>query len=90
MSNDEVRELKVMIDDIGQKIGKIDRSVEGHDKLLEGLVKTLETIRSSLRRCQARCHVDNPPGRWRGLGRALAAFFHPHQLTAEGDDAEPA
>lgn len=89
MSNDEVRELKEMIDGIGQQVSKIDRSVEGHDKLLEGLVRTLETIRSSLRRCQARCHVDNPPGRWRSLGRALAAFFRTHQLT-EGNDAEPA
>jgi hypothetical protein len=90
MSNDEVRELKTMIDDVGKKIGKIDRTIEGHDKILEGLGRTLETIRTSLKRCQARCHVDNPPGRWRVLGRALAAFFRTHQLTAEGDDAEPA
>jgi len=89
MENEEVRELKQMIEHVGQKVGKIDRAVEGHDKILEGFGKTLKIIHTSLRRCQARCHVDNPPGRWRSLGRAFLALFKPHQLTA-GDDAEPA
>ena len=37
----------------------------------------VERILSSLKTCQSRCHVDNPPSksRWRGLGRALLAMI---------------
>ena len=32
-------------------------------------------ILEALKGCQSRCHVDNPPGRWRGLGRALLTLI---------------
>lgn len=38
----------------------------------------VERILSSLKTCQSRCHVDNPPrmlSRWRGLGQALLALI---------------
>lgn len=44
-------------------------------EMIEDQGKTLNTILNSLKTCQSRCHVDNPPNRWRGLGQALAALF---------------
>jgi len=44
-------------------------------EMVSQLGQKLETILTSLRTCQSRCHVDNPPGRWRGLGRALVAMI---------------
>jgi len=44
-------------------------------EMVSQLGQKLETILASLRTCQSRCHVDNPPGRWRGLGRALVAMI---------------
>ena len=43
-------------------------------EMFQTLSKRLDTISSSLKSCQSRCHVDNPPGKWRGLGRALMAL----------------
>jgi len=63
------------IDELKDMFGKLDQK--------------LEIIRRSLKKCQQRCHVDNPPGRWRGLGRALLAMFKPtHEMTMEEADAE--
>lgn len=44
---------------------------------IEGVGEKVERILSSLKTCQSRCHVDNPPpkGKWRGLGQALLAIF---------------
>jgi hypothetical protein len=35
----------------------------------------IRLMRQSLSSCQRRCLVDNPPGRWRYLGRALLAMI---------------
>jgi hypothetical protein len=35
----------------------------------------IKLMRQSLASCQKRCLVDNPPGRWRGLGQALIAMI---------------
>jgi hypothetical protein len=42
--------------------------------MIEAVDKKLINIASALLTCQSRCHVDNPPSRWRGLGRALLAL----------------
>jgi hypothetical protein len=44
-------------------------------EMIETVGRKQELILSSLKKCQGRCHVDNPPGRWTGLGRALMALF---------------
>jgi len=44
-------------------------------EMIVAVDKKIETILHSLQTCQGRCHVDNPPGRWRGLGRALLAMI---------------
>ena len=47
--------------EIKEMIGQLDAKVD--------------LIGRSLKTCQSRCHVDNPPkSRWRGLGRALLAM----------------
>lgn len=47
--------------ELKEMIGAVDGKVEG--------------ILTSLKTCQSRCHVDNPPtSRWRELGRALLAL----------------
>jgi len=48
-------------------------------EMIEAVDKKVNTIMAALLRCQTRCYVDNPrvadpPGRWRGLGRALMAL----------------
>lgn len=42
--------------------------------MVAGIALMVHTIKDSLRTCQSRCHVDNPPGKWRALGRALRAM----------------
>ena len=42
--------------------------------MFETLNNKMETIAKSLKSCQSHCYVDNPPGKWRGLGRALLAL----------------
>jgi hypothetical protein len=43
--------------------------------MIESVGSRIDTILTSLRACQSRCHVDNPPASgWRGLGRALLAL----------------
>jgi hypothetical protein len=44
-------------------------------EMIEAQGNTLKTILTSLKTCQSRCHVDNPPSRWRGLGRAIMAMI---------------
>jgi len=44
-------------------------------EMIDAQGKTLQTILTALKSCQSRCHVDNPPSRWRGLGRALVAMI---------------
>ena len=44
-------------------------------EMIEAVDKKVNTIMESLMRCQTRCVVDNPVGRWRGLGRALLAII---------------
>jgi len=43
--------------------------------MIEAQGNTLKIILNSLKTCQSRCHVDNPPSRWRGLGRAIMAMI---------------
>jgi len=43
-------------------------------EMIESLDRKLNTVMESLLRCQSRCHVENTPGKWRGLGRALLAL----------------
>jgi hypothetical protein len=43
--------------------------------LIEGIGTKVDNIAKSLKSCQSHCYVDNPPGRWKGLLRALTAFF---------------
>jgi hypothetical protein len=50
--------------ELREQIGALDTKLEG--------------ILISLKTCQSRCHVDNPPrtlSRWRGLGQALLALI---------------
>jgi hypothetical protein len=49
------------------------------------LYRKVTIIQGALGRCQSRCHVDNPPGRWRALYRAIAALFQRRQ-PEDGDD----
>lgn len=44
-------------------------------EMIETIGQQQELILSSLKTCQGRCHVDNPPGKLRGLGRAIASLF---------------
>lgn len=81
MSSNEVSDLREMIRKLDLKIDSVDeKNVDMNNKL--------NIIMRNLSKCQSRCHVDNPPGRWRGLGRAIAALFQKHQLTMENADAK--
>jgi|WetSurMetagenome_2_1015567.scaffolds.fasta_scaffold78478_3 hypothetical protein len=43
--------------------------------MIESVGSRIDTILNSLKACQSRCHVDNPPtSHWRGIGRALLAL----------------
>jgi hypothetical protein len=44
-------------------------------EMIEAVDRRTELILESLKTCQGRCHVENPPGRWKGLGMALLALF---------------
>ena len=43
-------------------------------EMIEAVGQQVARIGEALKTCQSRCHVDNPPSRWRGLGRALLAL----------------
>lgn len=43
-------------------------------EMIEAVDHKVSTIVASLAGCRQRCIVDNPPSRWRSLGRALAAL----------------
>lgn len=43
-------------------------------EMIEIVGDKLTIISNALQTCQSRCHVDNPPSRWRGLRRALLAL----------------
>lgn len=75
MSTNEVNEIKSRLTTLETKVGN------GFD----ALNTKLDGMMVPLRRFQAHYNVDNPPGRWRGLGRALAAFVHknPKEKTNE-------
>ena len=55
----------------------IEQEIRELKDMVAGIARTVTTIRDSLRKCQSRCHVDNPPGRWRSLARALRALVSP-------------
>jgi hypothetical protein len=55
----------------------INREIRELKDMVASVARTVITIKDSLRTCQSRCHVDNPPGRWRGLYRALRALVSP-------------
>ena len=43
-------------------------------------VKTeVVTIKKSLKSCQSHCYIDNPPGKWVALARAIKSIFKPDQ-----------
>ncbi len=44
-------------------------------EMIQAVDRRTTLILKSLQRCQSHCYVDNPPGRWRGLGRALLALI---------------
>lgn len=55
------------------------QEMEEIKEMFAALNKKMETIAKSLKSCQSHCYVDNPrvadpPGKWRGLGRALLAL----------------
>ena len=43
--------------------------------MFEQLMGEVDTIHKSLKSCQSRCHVDNPPTRWKGFLRAFTTLF---------------
>lgn len=43
-------------------------------EMIAALGLKIDTIAASLKTCQSRCHVDNPPRKLRGLLRAVAAL----------------
>jgi hypothetical protein len=43
--------------------------------MIKAVDDKVERMLTALKTCQSRCHVDNPPSRWRGLGRALLALI---------------
>ncbi len=44
-------------------------------EMIDAVDQKVTTMIDSLKRCQIRCIVDNPPGKWRSLGRALLALL---------------
>lgn len=82
MPSADVEELRTLIESLADKIKGLADKAEESDEKMESLGAKMELMLTSLGRCQARCHVDNPPGRWRGLGRAILGLFETrHQLT---------
>lgn len=43
--------------------------------MIQAVDRRTSLILKSLQSCQKHCYVDNPPGRWRGLGRAIIALI---------------
>ena len=82
MSSSEVEELRNMIKQLDAKIDKVGGTC--------GALETkVDAMLVPLRRFASHYHVDNPPGRWRGLGRALAAFARPtNNEQTESTDAK--
>jgi hypothetical protein len=76
------------VNDLREMIRTLDLKIDSFDERTTSMNQKLDIITNNLRRCQTRCHVDNPPGRWRGLARAIAALFQKHQLTMENADAK--
>jgi hypothetical protein len=84
MASAEVDELRKLIEALSDKVRGLADKVEKLDEKMVAQGSRMELMLSSLGKCQARCHVDNPPGRWRGLGRAILGLFEArHQLTSE-------
>lgn len=84
MSSSEVETLSNQIKEIGSKVEAMGQKVEKLDVRTENIARVTTLTHASLKKCQSRCHVDNPPGRWRGLARALLAMFQSRrQLTEE-------
>ena len=75
MSTSEVEDLRKMI-------GELDRKV---DDRFGALNLKLDNMMAPLRKIQKHYRVDNPVGRWRGLGRAILSMFQPPQTTAKED-----
>lgn len=44
-------------------------------EMIESIDQKVTTMLSSLKNCQSRCIVDNPPSRWRALGQAIVAVI---------------
>ena len=84
MASDEVDELRELIEALADKIKNLAVKAEESDVKMVALDTKMDLMLNSLKRCQTRCHVDNPPGRWRGLGRAILGLFETrHQLLEE-------
>jgi len=89
MSAEQIEELRGLINQVDLKVKSLDRKAEDQRELTEKLIEKLDIIMTSLRRYQKRHYVDNPPGRWRGLGRALLAFTRVREpQTTEDKDGE--
>lgn len=69
MSSHEVSDFQHQLADFHTKL---DQFLESQKDAVDKLTTKMSIIHRSLRACQSRCHVDNPPGRWRTLGRALS------------------
>jgi hypothetical protein len=49
---------------------------EYHDlkEIVDRIEQKVDIMTASLRSCQARCHVDNPPRGWKRIFKSLTAF----------------
>jgi hypothetical protein len=98
MATTEIEEMRGLVNNLRGElvevqglVAQVRRDVQEFHDLVEPLPRTLDLIMRSLGKCQSRCHVDNPPGRWRGLGRALASLFRAgshQQITVERTNVE--
>lgn len=78
MPPDEIAELRRLIKNIDQKV----------DVRFDALNLKLDNMMAPLRKIQKHYRVDNPVGRWRGLGRALLSMFRPPLSTKEDANAK--
>jgi len=82
MSSNEVSDLKHQIADLHVKL---DQFLDSQKDTVNKLAAKMSIIHNSLRACQQRCHVDNPPGRWRNLGRAVKVLFTWNSTTPSAE-----
>jgi hypothetical protein len=75
MSSSEIDELRGLIKSLDQKV----------DDRFGALNEKLDNMMVPLRKIQGRYLVDNPVGRWRGLGRALLSMFRANNEPPRAD-----